>query len=280
MPPIQRSTIFKLFSAVILVMLAAAALSVRPAFAMQIFVKIMYNGKTNTLEVDPSDSILIVKQKFQEKEGIPPDQQTLILNAAILEDIKTLADYNIQNESTLRLLLGEVALVGSVPLSIGSTNLQARFDPGFACTSAYVGVKKTSAFPGGFVSPGEMPVQWTIANTCSGAYQLDLSLCYSAAELAQSEGVTEANLQAFKFMGGTAWENQGGVADPDIKCVTISAVSTPGTWTIADPTSGSPLVIRLKALAGSSSSNLWILTLLSSCAVALAGGLAFSRRSP
>jgi len=36
---------------------------------MQIFVKTL-TGKTITLEVDPSDSIDIVKTKIQEKEGM------------------------------------------------------------------------------------------------------------------------------------------------------------------------------------------------------------------
>lgn len=67
-----------------------------PGTPMPIFIKI-FNGRTITVEADPAAPIENVKQKIQDKVGIPPNQQRLMIGGTQAEDGDTLNDYMLNN---------------------------------------------------------------------------------------------------------------------------------------------------------------------------------------
>ena len=100
----MRKKLLKYISGSLLALILSVSTTMTPIFAMQIFVKTL-TGKHITLEVEPTDRVEDVKQKVQDKEGIPTKMQTLKFAGKILEDGNTLQDYSIQKDSTIHLVL-------------------------------------------------------------------------------------------------------------------------------------------------------------------------------
>jgi ubiquitin-like protein Nedd8 len=74
------------------------------AAVMQIKVKNLA-GREIEIDIEPTDTIERIKERVEEKEGIPPPQQRLIFGGKALADDKTAAEYNIQAGMTLHLVL-------------------------------------------------------------------------------------------------------------------------------------------------------------------------------
>jgi ubiquitin-like protein Nedd8 len=71
---------------------------------MMIKVKTL-TGKEVELDVEVSDTIVRIKERMEEKEGIPPIQQRLIFGGKQMHDEKTAKDYNIEGGSVIHMVL-------------------------------------------------------------------------------------------------------------------------------------------------------------------------------
>ena len=52
-------------------------------------------GKEIEIDIEPTDKVERIKERVEEKEGIPPPQQRLIFSGKQMNDEKTAADYKV-----------------------------------------------------------------------------------------------------------------------------------------------------------------------------------------
>lgn len=93
---------------------------------MQIFVLKAFNGVVLTLDVDPSDDIVLVKSKIRDIEGIPPRQQRLVNGATELTvGAGTLKEQGVDEHSTLHLVVDWPEIEVWVLVSLFTTAIHA-----------------------------------------------------------------------------------------------------------------------------------------------------------
>ena len=61
-------------------------------------------GKEIEIDIELTDTVERIKERVEEKEGIPPVQQRLIFAGKQMNDEKTAKDYNIEGGSVLHLV--------------------------------------------------------------------------------------------------------------------------------------------------------------------------------
>ncbi len=142
-------------------------------------------------------------------------------------------------------------------------------------------VTKYPVPPGGTQATiGEMPVQWDISSPCS-TLNVNLAFSYTDDELANGGSIIEANLLAYKFSGG--WINQCSVyscsVNTSANTLTVSNVTSLSTWTLGDPTDGSPTSVDLKSVRGVSAPQTGMVVALVGIGIGIFGLIIFKRRS-
>ena len=71
---------------------------------MQIKVKTL-TGKEIELDIDATDKVARIKERVEEKEGIPPAQQRLIFGGKQMHDDKAVREFGVEGGSVLHLVL-------------------------------------------------------------------------------------------------------------------------------------------------------------------------------
>eukprot|EP00960_Hanusia_phi_P058312 763849-Hanusia_phi.AAC.4 len=97
---------------------------------VKIFAKVQSVKKTLTLTLKQNDRVSSIKKQIRGKEGIAIKEQTVVFSGQRLDDLRTLADYNIGNDSCVYVQVGSEVFENSVEEEI----VEVEYDCGWMQT--------------------------------------------------------------------------------------------------------------------------------------------------
>ena len=85
---------------------------------MEVVISMIGNGRKVPLRIQPGDSVLRVKQRLEEKEGIPPARYSWIYKRRVLVDDEIIKDYSVTEGSVFHLFWRERGKSANSPPSL------------------------------------------------------------------------------------------------------------------------------------------------------------------
>lgn len=213
----SRSLVLAVAVSVAMVVLQSSA-----AMGMPLYVTTPAN-QTVTLDVEPSDSIENMKAKLQDKEGIEPGSQYLYFSGSLLEDGRTLSDYNITRASTLPLVA--TATFGAIP----SAGITWRF-----------GVNDVTTAPGTGWTLWDLAGALDLSSYVAGSINLDI-YAYQGGVAGIPTGFTPGTPYSLTFLNAA-----GGITGFDPSLFVLSGAYA-GQSSVS--LSGSSLVLNIQGSA-------------------------------
>jgi hypothetical protein len=155
---------------------------------------------SQTLDVEPSDTVENVKQKTQDRTEIAPASQYLYFGGTLLEEGRTLSDYSIGRGSTLPLVA--TTTFTSTPLpnvvwNFGVNDMTAGAGIGWTLWQT-AGALDLSSYSAGAITFNIFGYDGPLAGTPSG---YDPASPYSLTFLSASGGISGFSASQFDVMG-------------------------------------------------------------------------------